>query len=318
MDESYPSKRPPVGPGAQEERAVFGDDTYNESTDELDAEPTHIEEDSLLAEQSTDIVEGGTPPPHLLVEQGSDQGKSFVLNPGITTVGRGVDNEVILTDVTVSRKHLRIINEQKELQLEDLGSGNGTLVNGESAFKIPLKFGDRIRIGETSMAIVDAAQRPGIKRLSRPSTEGRNSSSSGWLKPGASGQNSSSEVKPLYGAHAGTSRSRGTKDSVVVPRSWLLSMFIVGGLIVFLLAATAVSLWLRQSHENAQDQQEVSPDVERLLELGERALEDGQLHEAEEFLGDVLLSNPNDERAVSLMKRIRIERAKLSKEKQAQ
>src|SRR5690606_22457330 len=58
-----------------------------------------------------------------------------------------------LADVTVSRRHLKVIREGNLLRLRDLGSGNGTQVNGQRASQVSLYDGDRIEVGETVLVV---------------------------------------------------------------------------------------------------------------------------------------------------------------------
>lgn len=139
---SYGSSRPP-----------FADPPFG---DELDAEPTRMD-DSLLsgeiASESTAIApEPDTP--YLVCEAGADLGREFPVAWGDTTVGRAVENEAVLKDLSVSRRHLRVIRDPRSgLRLRDLGSGNGSLLNGVRVDEAPLRDGDRISLGETILRV---------------------------------------------------------------------------------------------------------------------------------------------------------------------
>ncbi|HEX4418835.1 MAG TPA: FHA domain-containing protein [Kofleriaceae bacterium] len=88
----------------------------------------------------------------LVITQGNDAGQAIEVRPGKTyTIGRGVDNDLVLTDIAVSRKHFDIRAENGAWVLSDRGSGNGTLVNNriEDA-PFMLASGDIIEIGNTS------------------------------------------------------------------------------------------------------------------------------------------------------------------------
>ncbi len=130
------------------------DDAFAEfEASEMPGESTRIEESEIIADQSTAILDEGPKMPFLFVESGKDKGKEYVLQEGETGVGRGIDNDVILTDVSVSRKHLRVMRDGATLVLRDLGSGNGTTVNGQRVHQIPLNEGDRIELGETVLVV---------------------------------------------------------------------------------------------------------------------------------------------------------------------
>ncbi len=94
------------------------------------------------------------PASKLVVLAGSDRGREFPLEAASITVGRGVENDVILTDISVSRKHLRIESENGRHYLVDLESGNGTLVNDEEVRgRRLLKNADRLELGNTVLRI---------------------------------------------------------------------------------------------------------------------------------------------------------------------
>lgn len=63
------------------------------------------------------------------------------------TIGRGSACEIQLPDISVSREHARIEGAGEEFVLEDLGSTNGTYVNGEQVQRRTLRSGDKLRVG---------------------------------------------------------------------------------------------------------------------------------------------------------------------------
>ena len=71
-------------------------------------------------------------------------------------IGRAPECELVLKDSRVSRRHARLHARDGLLVLTDLGSTNGTLVNGNRVTELVLGAGDRIQIGETSL-VVEAA-----------------------------------------------------------------------------------------------------------------------------------------------------------------
>ncbi len=71
------------------------------------------------------------------------------------TIGRGRANSIVLDDMLVSRHHVRITADDEGLVLQDLGSRNGTYVNGERVERIALHEGDRLGIGATTFEVRD-------------------------------------------------------------------------------------------------------------------------------------------------------------------
>ncbi len=90
---------------------------------------------------------------------GNDRGKQFPLTIAETRIGRGTDQDVVLSDIAVSRRHFTIVMEGLRYRVKDLGSGNGTLVNGQKVASHVLIDGDVIEIGQTVMRFDHALSR---------------------------------------------------------------------------------------------------------------------------------------------------------------
>ena len=90
---------------------------------------------------------------------GNDRGKRYDLTLAETRIGRGADQDVVLTDIAVSRRHVTVHMEGARFRIRDLGSGNGTLVNGQRVDSHVLADGDHIEIGQTVMRFEHAASR---------------------------------------------------------------------------------------------------------------------------------------------------------------
>jgi hypothetical protein len=96
-------------------------------------------------------VESGDGPPRLQVESaaGIQRGVAFDVSEGLV-LGRGDDVDLQLEDTFASSRHAQIAPQGTVLVLSDLGSTNGTFLNGEPLRgPQPLHPGDRIRIGES-------------------------------------------------------------------------------------------------------------------------------------------------------------------------
>ena len=88
----------------------------------------------------------------LTVRNGPDVGKRCVVDRDVVTVGKRGDSDLVLTDASVSRQHLRISRMPDDRwALHDLGSTNGTFVNGTRVNQTPLSSGDRLQVGRTLM-----------------------------------------------------------------------------------------------------------------------------------------------------------------------
>jgi pSer/pThr/pTyr-binding forkhead associated (FHA) protein len=93
----------------------------------------------------------GSLPPYLavlLVREGGHTGAQFMLDRDLTTAGRHPDGDIFLDDVTVSRRHAEFHRDGDTFAVRDLGSLNGTYLNGERVQAAVLSTGDEIQIGK--------------------------------------------------------------------------------------------------------------------------------------------------------------------------
>lgn len=86
---------------------------------------------------------------------GKYQGGEFPLTPGKEVlIGRSTELDLVLIEEMVSRKHARLVHEEEGLRLQDLGSTNGTFVNGERIQDSFVKEGDRFLIGTSIFKVI--------------------------------------------------------------------------------------------------------------------------------------------------------------------
>lgn len=124
--------------------------------------------------------------PALTFVAGSKPGELFPLGPeGESWVaGRSNDADLVLADDTVSRKHARIYQARGTLWVRDLGSRNGTQVNGRAVRQHRLRPGDRITIGANLLRLdlVPISQvtrdKPRVEDASSSASSGRSMSGS--------------------------------------------------------------------------------------------------------------------------------------------
>jgi hypothetical protein len=88
----------------------------------------------------------------LLVMRGPNAGSTFHLDNDLTTAGRHPDSDIFLDDVTVSRRHAEFYREPAEhgsrFTVRDVGSLNGTYVNGSRIEEAELAGGEEVQIGK--------------------------------------------------------------------------------------------------------------------------------------------------------------------------
>jgi len=90
-------------------------------------------------------------PGRLVFIGGPQAGDSVPLRAGTTRVGAVPENDIVIADSSVSRNHAEIHARGKRVEVQDLHSTNGTLVNGSSVRVSPLQPGDKIRIGRIDL-----------------------------------------------------------------------------------------------------------------------------------------------------------------------
>src|SRR5437588_7694028 len=105
-------------------------------------------------------------------------------------VGRSSELDMVLVEDMVSRKHAKITASGDQIVIQDLGSTNGTFVNGEKIKKARLKEGDRILIGtsiiklvavDTSQVVSEEAARQKLEQTGQRRSTGANKPMSGSI-----------------------------------------------------------------------------------------------------------------------------------------
>jgi hypothetical protein len=91
-------------------------------------------------------------PASLTLLSGARNGRGFFpLNQAEFIIGRGETADITLADPGISRTHARVVREGDDFVVEDLGSTNGTEVNGQLVKRRRLADGDRVRIGSSTL-----------------------------------------------------------------------------------------------------------------------------------------------------------------------
>ena len=84
----------------------------------------------------------------LVVKRGPNAGSRFRLDQPVTSAGCHRGSDIVLDDITVSRRHAEFQREEGEFRVVDVGSLNGTYVNREPVASAVLANGDEIQIGK--------------------------------------------------------------------------------------------------------------------------------------------------------------------------
>jgi hypothetical protein len=115
----------------------------------------------VVLDEDPDVVSGSLAIEAVVDERGQalalerPDGTRVALADGLT-LGRGDDNAVKLRDARASRRHARIVADGTGWSVEDLGSSNGTFVDGAQVRRSRLDRGQTLTIGDTPLKLVDA------------------------------------------------------------------------------------------------------------------------------------------------------------------
>jgi pSer/pThr/pTyr-binding forkhead associated (FHA) protein len=92
----------------------------------------------------------------LVVTRGPTVGSRMLIDSRVTSLGRHPDSDVFLDDITVSRHHAEIQREEGIFLFRDLGSLNGSYVNGRALERVQLTNGDELQIGRFKLVFFAA------------------------------------------------------------------------------------------------------------------------------------------------------------------
>ncbi len=138
---------------------IFGDESVQRRAIQVDAAIAELpdydraKQDDLQRTEVYRVVKhtGDVPPKLLRFLSGDNAGETAILRRPVITIGRALDNDVVIDSAEVSRHHARIEVHGGEFEITDLGSTNGTTVNGRPANKTRLNDGDRIMLGTIAL-----------------------------------------------------------------------------------------------------------------------------------------------------------------------
>jgi FOG: FHA domain len=99
------------------------------------------------------VPQPSTPRAVVQVTDPDGRTRRFTVGGGGLTIGRSEDNDLVARDGRVSRHHGRIAGRRGTLVYLDLGSTNGSRVNGEPVTEVVLGVGDRLEVGDTTIVV---------------------------------------------------------------------------------------------------------------------------------------------------------------------
>lgn len=154
--------------------------------------------------------------PYLFVREG-DRENIVKLRDRLVTVGRSRINIIVLSDRESSRRQCTIRKVRDIYQLEDVGSRNGTCVNGETVMRHPLQAGDLIEIGLAKIFFLNDI-------LPETLAQARATESRCTKTPGSEIREVSATMRSSRAGHARKKRERPSRHPVFSPE-WLLEEF---------------------------------------------------------------------------------------------
>lgn len=116
------------------------------SADEADASDVVVKISGFDAQHAALVIRRGA--------EGHGAGETFRLEGQVTTAGRADDSDILLDDVTVSRRHAVFVRSTDGYIVKDAGSLNGTYVNRQLVTERTLENGDEVQVGKFRMVFV--------------------------------------------------------------------------------------------------------------------------------------------------------------------
>ncbi|HEY2599756.1 MAG TPA: prolyl oligopeptidase family serine peptidase [Candidatus Dormibacteraeota bacterium] len=150
---AWPHNTEPPSNGAPQSESAFSEEATSiiPAWQPADMPPESKRTVSLQAVPPEVIAAGGGFPAKLTFESGPFIGRIIALPNQTVTFGRAPDNDVVVGDAATSGRHGRIEVRGGAFWISDLGSTNGTLVNGEPVIERQLSHGDLIAIGQNTI-----------------------------------------------------------------------------------------------------------------------------------------------------------------------
>jgi pSer/pThr/pTyr-binding forkhead associated (FHA) protein len=137
---------------------------HDQGSDDVAGELTSVFRADIAPNADTWIpaLEQGPPPGSalLVIKRGPNAGTRFVLDKPVTSAGRHPDSDIVLDDVTVSRRHAEFqVTDDNHVQIADVGSLNGTYVNRTPVDSATLADGDEVQLGKFRLVFLTGGPR---------------------------------------------------------------------------------------------------------------------------------------------------------------
>ncbi len=114
---------------------------------------------TIVLPSPSDIPQGAWQKPRILVTAGPLQGREFVMTRSVFSIGSGINNDLSIADTTVSKHHCELVIDDKGLKVIDLGSTNGTSIEGVRVTSARLAPNTEIQLGKTRIIVPVVAEK---------------------------------------------------------------------------------------------------------------------------------------------------------------
>lgn len=165
-----------------------------------------------------------------VMRSGPTPGVTFPLDGDQLTIGRDSSNGVAINDAEISRRHSRLTFQGGKYVIEDLGSTNGTFVNGQRlAGPVVLKAGDVVSLGEQIVLMYDAINSdPGATMAARRSPRVEAPTAQAYAPTAA---------QPVYSPPPAAAPAGGKKSNMT-------PLYIGGGVLLFICICASFFWWV--------------------------------------------------------------------------
>lgn len=169
----------------------------------------------------------------LIMRSGPTPGAAFALEGDQLTVGRDATNDIVINDAEVSRRHARLTFQGGKYVLEDLGSTNGTFVNGQRlAGPRVLKAGEVVSFGEQIILVFEVTTVDAGATVVSPRAAAVPSASRPVMPP-----------PPAPAEYAGSVPASPAPMASEPAKKTNLTPFIIGGIVFLCLCSCVGLLW---------------------------------------------------------------------------
>lgn len=147
---------------------IFGDEEVNRRQIFVDSEIAELpnfnqaKQDEIQKTEVMRVVKdmGNIPPKLLRFVDGDHKGSTIIMRRPLLQMGRALDNDIVLESAEVSRHHARLEYRYGAFHLIDLGSTNGTSLNGSPVGEAELAHGDKITMGNITLEFLPYTATP--------------------------------------------------------------------------------------------------------------------------------------------------------------